>query len=368
MKTTELHQKAFVLDSHCDTPLMLMEGLDLGKRQDIGHFDYIRMKEGGVDAIFFVLYTSNALSDDESTRKALQLLARIYDSVDASHDKVRLAFSVDQALENKSQGLGSIFIGMENGAPIQTDLSLLRLFYRMGVRYMTLTHAGNNHICDSCATEVKKWSGVSPFGIEVIAEMNRLGMIIDCSHISDEAFYDVLKYSEAPVVATHSCCRALASHPRNMTDQMIKDLAAKGGVIQINFYPAFLDDDYARAFFPLDDAYENSAEKLKGDPENVEFQKEFETAKEAVYSLKRPSYKRVVDHIDHVVELVGVKHVGLGSDFDGITIGPEGLEDIGKMEVITNELITRGYSEDDIIDIMGGNFLRVMKEVESLAK
>lgn len=368
MKTTELHKKAFVLDSHCDTPLMLMEDLDLGKRQDIGHFDYIRMKEGGVDAIFFALYTSNALSPDESTRRALQLLARIYDSVDANPDKVRFAFSVDQALENRSQGVGSIFIGMENGSPIQSDLSLLRLFYRMGVRYMTLTHAGNNEICDSCAPEVKRWNGVSPFGVEVIKEMNRLGMIIDCSHISDAAFYDVLKYSKAPVVATHSCCRALASHPRNMTDQMIKELAAKGGVIQINFYPAFLDDDYANAFFPLDDAYEEASEKLKSDPKNEEYQKEFKAAYEAVFTLKRPSYKKLVDHIDHVVKLVGPKHVGLGSDFDGITIGPEGLEDVSKMGIVTEELKMRGYSDDEIVDIMGANFLRVMREVELLAK
>ena len=232
---------------------------------------------------------------------------------------------------------------------------------------MTLTHAGNNEICDSCAPQIKRWNGVSPFGIEVIAQMNRLGMIIDCSHISDDAFYDVLKYSKAPVVATHSCCRALASHRRNMTDQMIKDLAAKGGVIQINFYPAFLDDNYAQAFFPLDDIYEEASNKLKSDPDNEEYQREFNEAKKAVFSLPRPSYKRVVDHIDHVVSLVGCKHVGLGSDFDGITIGPEGLEDVGKMEVITEELKLRGYSDDQIIDILGGNFLRVMREVELFA-
>jgi len=233
MNYKKLHESAFVLDSHCDSPLKLYDGIDMSKKNEQGHFDFIRMKEGGVDASFFAIYTSNKIEPDAATRKALQLIARTYDAVEQNEDKVGVALSVEDALELKEKGLGAIFLGMENGLPIQKDLSLLRLFYDMGIRYMTLTHAGNNEICDSCATKEKKWNGLSPFGKKVVKEMNRLGMIIDVSHISDDSFYDVLKYSKKPVVATHSCCRAIADLPRNMTDQMIKDLAAKGGVISV---------------------------------------------------------------------------------------------------------------------------------------
>lgn len=314
----------FLLDSHCDAPSMLLKGADFSKIVRDGHVDYPRMKKGGVDASFFAIYTSNEISADEATRRALQMIAKVYDSVENNSDKVALATSVAEAKKNKRKGLISIFMGMENGAPIQKDLSLLRLFHRMGVRYMTLTHNGDNEICDSAATENKRWGGLSPFGVEVVKEMNRLGMLIDVSHISDMSFYDVLSHSEHPVVATHSCCRALCNHYRNMSDEMIEALAERGGVIQINFYPAFLDERYKEVL---------------------------------------PSYKRIVDHIDHVVDLVGVEHVGLGSDFDGIEICPAGLEDVSKMQKIIIELRKRGYSEHQIDLIAGENFLRVMNNV-----
>lgn len=358
MDFQKLHRNAFVLDSHCDSPLKLYEGVDMGKRNDQGHFDFIRMKEGGVDAIFFAIYTSNKLDPDAATRKALQLIARSYDAIEQNEDKVAAALSVEDAFELKKRGLGAIFFGMENGLPIQKDLSLLRLFYDMGVRYMTLTHAGNNDICDSCGSPEKKWHGLSPFGKKVVKEMNRLGMIIDVSHISDESFYDVLKYSKKPVVATHSCCRAIADLPRNMSDQMIKDLAAHGGVIQINFYPPFLNKDYADKFWPLCDAFEAAETKFKKNPKKYEA--EYKKALSDMMALKRPSYTEVVDHIDHVVKLVGVDSVGIGSDFDGIEVTPEGLEGVDKLPVITKELVKRGYTEENIYKILGGNFLRIM--------
>ncbi len=359
MSYSKIHQDAFVLDSHCDTPLRLFEGSNLGERVAEGHFDFIRMKEGGLDAAFFAIYTSNKMEPDAATRKALQLIARTFDAVEANQEKVAIALSVEDAYELKERGLGAIFFGMENGLPIQKDLSLLRLFYDMGVRYMTLTHAGNNEICDSCATKEKKWNGLSPFGKKVIKEMNRLGMLIDVSHISDDSFYDVLKYSKKPVVATHSCCRALTDLPRNMTDQMIKDLAEKGGVIQINFYPPFLNKEYADKFWPLCDAFEEAEENYKKNPKK--FLNQYNEAKEKMFALKRPSYKVIVDHIDHVVKLVGVNHVGLGSDFDGIEVTPEGMEGVEKLPLITKELVARGYSQSDINQILGGNFIRVME-------
>ncbi len=359
MTAKEIHEKILVLDSHCDTPIMLRRhGLDIGYRSETGHVDLVRMKEGSVDASFFAIYVSNKWDPFECTFKALEALASVYDMLERHPDKVALATDARTARELKKQGRIAIFLGMANAGPIHKDLSLLRLFHRMGVRYITLTHAGNNEVCDSCATKEKHWNGVSPFGRELIAEMNRLGILVDVAHISDDAFYDVLKYSTRPVVSTHSCCRALCDVPRNLTDQMIKDLAAQGGVVQINFNPPFLDKAFSLAVAPLLDAYEEAEEAYKDNPSDNE--KRMQEAKKALFALPRPSYKRVVDHIDHVVSLVGPDHVGIGSDFDGIEVCPAGLEDISRLPVITEELHARGYSLTDIEKIMGGNFLRLL--------
>lgn len=348
----QIHQQAFVLDSHCDTPLMLLRhNSHIGQRLQTGHVDFPRMKEGGVNASFFAVYVSNQWEPDASTTQALSLLSRIFDTLEQESDTAALATTPAQARALKAQGKIAVFIGMENGSPIQEDLSLLRLFYRMGVRYLTLTHAGNNAICDSCSTVQKRWNGVSPFGRQVIAEMNRLGMLIDVAHISDQAFYDVLRYSTQPVVSTHSCCRALCDVPRNMTDAMIRDLAAQGGVIQVNFYPGFLDKDYADNVKPFLDRFIEDPS-----PE----------ATAALMSVPRPSYERVVDHIDHIVQLVGPEHVGIGSDFDGIDMCPEGMEDISKMYRITEALCARGYTPQHIEGILGGNFLRIMEQVQAV--
>lgn len=359
MTAKEIHEKILVLDSHCDTPIMLRRmGLDIGRRSGAGHVDLERMKEGGVNASFFAIYVSNKWEPFECTFKALEALASVCDMLDRYPDKAALATDARTAFELKKEGRIAIFLGMENAGPIHKDLSLLRLFHKMGVRYITLTHAGNNEVCDSCATLEKRWHGVSPFGRDLIAEMNRLGVLVDVAHISDEAFYDVLRYSTRPVVSTHSCCRALCDVPRNLTDQMIKDLAKNGGVIQINFNPPFLDKAYFLAVAPLLDAYEDAEEKYREDPQTNE--KLMREAKKALFELPRPSYKRVVDHIDHVVSLVGPDHVGIGSDFDGIEVCPEGLEDISRLPVITEELCARGYAFTDIEKIMGGNFLRLL--------
>jgi membrane dipeptidase len=359
MTPKEIHEKILVLDSHCDTPIMLRrKGLDIGKRTDIGHVDLVRMKEGGVDASFFAIYVSNKWDPYECTFKALEAMASVYDMLGKYPHLASLATDAQTARKLKGQGKIAIFLGMENAGPLHKDLSLLRLFYRMGVRYITLTHAGNNEVCDSCATKEKRWHGVSPFGRELVAEMNRLGILVDVAHISDEAFYDVLKYSTRPVVSTHSCCRALCDVPRNLTDQMIKDLAAQGGVLQINFNPPFLDKEYSLAVDPLLDEYEEAESAYALDPDGSK--ERMEKAKKALFALPRPSYKKVVDHIDHVVSLVGPDHVGIGSDFDGIEVCPEGLEDISRIPILTEELCARGYSFEDIQKIMGGNFLRLL--------
>ena len=309
----------FVLDSHCDTPSQIYRGRDVALDNDNAHVDFPKLKRGGVDGAFFALYISPERNDAQALEYALELYACMQETLKANAHQAALAVSKAQAYENKAKGLFSVFLGLENGSPIGKSLDVLRDLYAKGIRYMTLCHSANNEICDSCATAEKRWRGLSPFGREVVAEMNRLGMLIDVSHISDEAFYDVLECSTKPVVATHSCCRALADHPRNMTDDMIRALAAKGGVIQINFYPYFLVNGYE-----------------EGQP--------------------APSYKAVADHIDHVVSLVGINHVGIGSDFDGIEVAPEGLEDASMMPVLFEELRRRGYSQEDIKKIASDNF------------
>ena len=316
----------FVLDSHCDTPTQIFRGRDLAKDNEAAHVDFPKIKRGGVDAAFFALYIPADLEGEAAYQHAEKLYNCVTDTLSANPDTAALAVTQMQAYDNKSNGLFSVFLGLENGSPIGTSLERLREFYDKGVRYMTLCHTKDNEICDSCASAVKTWHGLSPFGKEVIAEMNRLGMLIDVSHISDEAFYDVLKYSTRPVVATHSCCRALANHPRNMTDDMIRALADKGGVIQINFYPLFLDDTFPEA---------------------------------EMFTAPRPSYKRIADHIDHVVNLVGIEHVGIGSDFDGIDVTPEGLENASMIPLLFDELRSRGYSDRDLEMIASENFFSV---------
>ena len=324
---TRRENSFFVLDSHCDTPSMMLRGRDLSIDNEGAHVDFPKLRAGGVDGAFFAIYIPADLEGEEALVHAESLLSCVEDTLSAHPDKAALATDAAQAYTNRDRGLFSVFLGLENGSPIGNSLELLREFHSRGVRYMTLCHSRDNLICDSCASEVKRWHGLSPFGREVVAEMNRLGMLVDVSHVSDETFYDVLKYSSNPVVATHSCCRALADHPRNMTDDMIRALAEKGGVIQINFYPVFLDGSFHE---------------------------------EEMYTAPRPSYKRIVDHIDHVASLVGIDHVGIGSDFDGIDVAPEGLENISMMPKVFEEMRRRGYSENDIAKVASENFLNVL--------
>ena len=317
----------FILDSHCDTPSQMLRGRDISKDNGLAHVDFPKLRQGGVDAAFFALYIPAEMETEEAYCHACRLHQAVNEYLCAHPQQAALAVSEAQAYENKANGRFSVFLGLENGSPIGKSLERIREFHDKGVRYMTLCHSKDNEICDSCASEVKRWHGLSPFGREVIAEMNRLGMLVDVSHVSDETFYDVLGCSSKPVVATHSCCRALCDHPRNMTDEMIRALAAKGGVIQINFYPVFLQEGF--------------------DEEHM-----FEAA--------RPSYARIVDHIDHVVGLVGIDHVGIGSDFDGIDVTPEGMDDVSMMPKVFDEMRRRGYSGEDIEKVASRNFFNVL--------
>lgn len=353
-----------ILDSHCDTPSQILRLRDLGKNNARCHIDFPKLKAGGVGASFFALFTPQTMSPDQATRHALAMLAGVHDQVEAHPDIVAMASSPDEILRNHEKGIISILLGMENGLPIQRSLSLLREFYRAGVRYLTLTHNGDNEIADSAA-QGTRWGGLSPFGREVVAEMNRLGMLVDLAHASDKTFFDVLACSSAPVVSTHSCCRALASHRRNMTDEMIRALADRGGVIQINFYPVFLSDDFARALEESGegDAADAAEEAFIANPSDPACIARWNEAQDRLAALPRPGVKEVVDHIDHAVQIGGIESVGIGTDYDGINVTPEGLEDISQIGRVFAEMQRRGYSQDAIEKVAGGNFLRVFREV-----
>ena len=353
-----------VLDSHCDTPSQVVRLRDLGVRSRLGHIDFPKLKEGGVDACFFALYTSQSMPQEKSLPYVHKMLSMSKDAVSACN-YVSFASSVSDIRTNKAKGLISILFGMENGAPIGRSIAALEDLYSKGVRYLTLTHNGDNQIADS-ASEAKTWNGLSPFGEEVVARMNELGMIVDLAHASDKTFYDCLSASETPIVTTHSCCRALAAHRRNLDDKMLRSLADKGGVIQINFYPAFLDDGFNSAFSanPLSDEADAVEAEFIADPADAAQRKAWDEMQERLLAIERPSYKKVVDHIDHAVNVAGIESVGIGSDFDGIVVPPKGLENTSKMQVIFEELRLRGYSEDSIEKIAGENFLRVFSDVE----
>jgi membrane dipeptidase len=299
------------------------------------------------------------------------MLSATYDAVEAHPGEVALAFSPQDAVKARKKGLISIFLGMENASPIQESLALLRTFYRMGVRYLTLTHNGDNAVADSAA-EGKRWGGLSPFGKEVVTEMNRLGMMVDLSHAADSTFWDCIKLSRAPIVATHSCCRALCGHRRNLTDEMLQALGESGGYVGINFYPAFLSDDFGKdpadaALLDEADAVETAFNRNPADPSLAEA---WHRMQDRLREMPRPGVKEIVDHVDHAVRLAGIDHVGLGSDYDGILVAPKGMDDVSRMGCVAQEMARRGYSSRDIEKVTGNNlmdvFRRVIKAAESM--
>lgn len=351
----------FLLDSHCDTPSHILRLRDLALDNRYSHVDFPKLRRGGVDGAFFALYTPASLSSDESYAYACRLLDGVRGVLAAHPDKARLATTREEAYANKADGVFSVFLGLENGQALDQSFERVDEFYDAGVRYITLCHSKNNQICDSCA-QGDGWNGLSPFGRDVVRKMNSLGMLVDVSHISDASFYDVLETSDKPVVATHSCCRALCDHPRNMTDEMIRHLAEAGGVIQINFYPLFLDGSFKSILNAsgIMEYGERIESEFIADPANPEKRAAWNRVQDELEALMRPSYKLIADHIDHVVDLVGIDHVGFGSDYDGIEVTPLGMEDISMMPVLFDEMRSRGYTDSDMHKIASDNFFRIL--------
>ncbi|MDQ7823268.1 MAG: dipeptidase [Candidatus Eremiobacteraeota bacterium] len=361
-----IHRGAIVIDTHCDTPLLMVdEHLDIGTGSKDSEVDIPKMIEGGLSASFFAVFVPNSLDGKGPAKKALEIIDEIYLQAGKNRKKAELAFSADDIVRVHSTGKKAILIGMENGGPLEGSLGLLRDFYRLGVRYITLTHIENNDICDSSTAQKARFHGLSPFGRSVVREMNRLGMIIDVSHISDEAFRQVMDLSEAPVMASHSSVRALCSHPRNLSDEMMKALAAKGGLVQITFYSEYLDEGFLKKIALLREKIKPEKERLKkkyrDDPAR------YRAELTALWNRELPPpvpVEVLINHIDYAVKLVGADHVGLGSDYDGAGSYPAGLENAAHFPLITYHLLKRGYKEEDIRKILGGNVLRLMREVE----
>jgi len=376
-RAAEIHADVLTIDTHVDTPLRLVRSdFDPGQlhdaRQDGGKVDFPRMTRGGLDAIFFAIFTGQGQRSPEGNAraktKALQRFKAIYEALEANTDQAEVALTPDDAYEIEKSGKRAVYIGIENGYPIGQDLSLIEQFYDFGARYMTLCHVWNNDICDS-STDDPEHNGLSAFGRQVVAEMNRLGMIVDVSHISDKAFYDVLELSKAPVIASHSCARALCDHPRNLDDAMLERLAETGGVIQLCLYNSYLkkanpDPRRKAAIDAWDEKYEPFDDLSPAQRQEAE--RQWEAIKKK-YPSERATVSDAVDHIDHIVKVAGIDHVGIGSDFDGGG-GIEGCYDVSEMGNITTELVRRGYTKREIRKIWGGNFMRVFRQVVEVSR
>jgi membrane dipeptidase len=368
----KLHSSSIVIDTHDDTTQRLLDPkFDLSIRHTDGNIDIPRMKEGGLDAIFFSIWISSKILGPEAVKKALDQIDAVRETVRKNPNDLLLATSAADIREAKKQHKIAVLMGVEGGHMMGNDLSVLRTFAALGVRYMTLTHMDNNEWADS-STDKPAHNGLTEFGKEVIREMNRLGIIVDISHVSDKTFYDVLETSKAPVFASHSSCRALCVAPRNMTDDMIRDLAKHGGVIQINYHVGFLSQefrDYEKAHPEAEKEIHDEVDKRCGNNEACKLTTGDQVVRDMMQAGKLPKvdWTVIVDHIDHAVKLVGADHVGLGSDFDGAVM-PLGMQDVTHLPQITDALLKKGYSESDIRKILGENTLRILSQVENVSR
>ncbi|MGH9775033.1 MAG: dipeptidase [Candidatus Acidiferrales bacterium] len=371
-RARDLHFRSIVVDTHDDTTQrFLVPGFDLGARHADGDVDIPRMREGGLGAIFFSIWMPGTVSGPLAVQRTLDQIDAVRQQVLRNSKDIVLCTTADDVRRAHAQGKIAALMGVEGGHMIASDLGVLRLYAALGVRYMTLTHSVNDEWADS-STDKPAHDGLTDFGKQVVREMNRAGMIVDISHVADKTFYDALAVSEAPMIASHSSCRAICDAPRNMTDDMIKALAGKGGVIQINYHIGFLSQEFRNAALAnpkLMDSIDAESKKICGAEEACQLIEAERLTRKAVEEGKLPrvGWEKIMDHIDHAVKLVGADHVGLGSDFDGANM-PYGMEDCSHLPEITDALLKRGYSESDIRKILGGNTLRVLEEVQATAK
>jgi membrane dipeptidase len=370
-RAKKLAQDVIIVDTHIDVPYRLTEKMeDVGLATEGGDFDYPRARAGGLDVAFMSIYVPASYQETGGGKELADELIDLVEGIVEDHpDKFALAASVDEARQRVEGGKIVLALGMENGAPIEGELDNLAHFHARGIRYITLAHSKSNRICDSSYDDERRWKGLSPFGREVVAEMNRLGIMIDISHITDDATRQVLELSEAPVIASHSSCRHFTPDwERNISDELIREVSARGGVIQINFGSGFVDDAYRVQWLSQWDELEKYFEEHDIDEESQEAE-EYREDYRKQHPIEPAGIAAVADHIDHVVELVGIDHVGFGSDFDGLGDSlPHGLQDVSEYPNLIRELLERGYSDDEIRKICSDNILRVWSEVERVAR
>ena len=375
-KAARIHAAAYTVDSHTDTPLRLNRmGFDFGVRNDPqesrSKIDLPRMKEGGMDGIWFAVFIGQGERTPEGNQKAmeeaLEITQEIYNTVEKYSDDLEVATRADDLARIAKKGKHAIYIGMENAYPIGNDPTLLDTYYDKGIRYVTLVHTRNNDICDS-STDSLEHDGLSPLGEEVLTRMNDLGMLIDVSHASDNSFYDVIQKSRAPIIASHSCARAMCDNPRNLSDEMLLKLKENGGVIQMCILSAYVktpvpnpERDSARAAVRVKHGNYNKLDEAAREAFIVDWY-----AVDRNFPREMATVSDAVDHIDHIVDLIGIDYVGIGTDFDGGG-GLADCFDVSEMGNITLELVRRGYSASEIKKIWGGNLTRVFKEVEATA-
>jgi membrane dipeptidase len=372
-RAKQLHDRAIVVDSHDDTTQRLVfdKTFNIAARNKNGNIDIPRMREGGLDALFFSIWVPSDVTGPPAVKRALDQIDAVREAVRTNPKDLVLATTAAEVRKAAAEHKIAALMGMEGGHMIDDDLRLLRVYAALGVRYMTLTHFKNNNWADA-STDQAAHNGLTAFGKDVVREMNRLGVVVDISHVADKTFYDALEVSKAPVMASHSSVRAIANHPRNMTDDMMRALARNGGVMMINYHAGFLSEEFRVASEKKSgtvvEAMAAMSKKCGGDEACSTLESErIDHEAMAKGELPKVTWEKIVEHIDHAVKVAGVDHVGLGSDFDGATM-PLGMEDASKLPKLTDALLKKGYSEADILKILGGNILRVMEQVERVAR
>jgi membrane dipeptidase len=379
-KARAIHDSALVIDTHADTPQRFLdEGFDIGSTDpnDIGHISLDKARRGNLGAEFFSIWVDPETSHGHFARHTFDLIDSVYTQAARHPDRMMMAFSTADIERAHREHKLAALMGIEGGHSIEADMHLLRDYYRLGVRYMTLSWSNTNEWADSSGDidnpKVQHHNGLTDFGKQVVLEMNRLGMMVDISHVADKTFWDAIGTTKAPVIASHSSARALTNAPRNMTDDMLKAVAKNGGVVQVNFFNGFIDENFRKANDAQKDAVEAVQKKYmaerKAEGKEVSYIEVDRIEREWIGKIPRPPLSSLIDHIDHIAKVAGIDHVGLGSDFDGVSgATPQGIDSAADLPKITQALLERGYSADDIHKILGGNLMRVFREVEQVSR
>ena len=375
-RAQKLHDSALIVDTHADTPQRFLdEGFDLGSTdpKDIGHVSLDKAKRGNLGAEFFSIWVEPETNQGHFARHTFDLIDSVYEQAARHPDRMMMAFSPNDIDRAQREHKLAALMGIEGGHSIENDIHLLRDYYRLGVRYMTLSWSNTNEWADSSGDiddpKVQHHNGLTDFGKQVVLEMNRLGMMVDISHVADKTFWDVIATTKAPVIASHSSARALVDAPRNMTDEMLRAVTKNGGVVQVNFFNGFDDENFRQAIEAQKKdqaaAVQKYTDQLKADGKPVNYVEVDRMEREWMAKIPRPPLKSLIDHIDHIAKVAGIDHVGLGSDFDGVSgATPQGIDSAADLPKITQALLDRGYSADEIKKILGGNLMRVFREVE----